>query len=146
MTVAQVWKEIEFDAGHRVPNHHSQCRHLHGHRYKVRLCVEGHIQEGDDPSSEGMVLDFGELKHILNAVKEEYDHKMVLWVEDSIGYTLMQEHTDVGVVPVSWIPTAENFAVDIYKEASFHATLSGMKVVEVQVYETPTSVAVYKGG
>ena len=28
-------RRIEFDAAHRVMEHESKCRHLHGHRYAI---------------------------------------------------------------------------------------------------------------
>ncbi|HCX34237.1 MAG TPA: 6-carboxytetrahydropterin synthase QueD, partial [Rhodocyclaceae bacterium] len=28
----RITRRLEFDAGHRIPDHLSRCRHLHGHR------------------------------------------------------------------------------------------------------------------
>ena len=32
---------IETDTGHRVPNHKSKCRNIHGHRYRWEVELEG---------------------------------------------------------------------------------------------------------
>jgi 6-pyruvoyltetrahydropterin/6-carboxytetrahydropterin synthase len=32
-----ITRRLEFDAGHRIPHHDGQCRHLHGHRYAICL-------------------------------------------------------------------------------------------------------------
>ncbi|MBI4225594.1 6-carboxytetrahydropterin synthase [Candidatus Roizmanbacteria bacterium] len=40
-----ITKIIEFDMGHRIPNHKSQCRNLHGHRYKLEVNLEGDVEE-----------------------------------------------------------------------------------------------------
>ena len=32
-----VTRRLEFDAGHRIPDHRSQCRNLHGHRYVLEI-------------------------------------------------------------------------------------------------------------
>ncbi|MHB8760606.1 MAG: 6-pyruvoyl trahydropterin synthase family protein, partial [Thiobacillus sp.] len=34
-----ITRRLEFDAGHRIPNHGSQCRHLHGHRYALEITL-----------------------------------------------------------------------------------------------------------
>ena len=44
-----ITRRLEFDAGHRIPDHRSQCRHLHGHRYVLEITLSGGVirQEGD---------------------------------------------------------------------------------------------------
>ena len=39
----RITRRLEFDAGHRIPNHISQCRHLHGHRYAIEITLRGNI-------------------------------------------------------------------------------------------------------
>ncbi len=34
---------VETDTGHRVPNHKSKCKHLHGHRYRFEAEIEGDV-------------------------------------------------------------------------------------------------------
>ena len=34
---------IETDTGHRVPNHKSKCKHIHGHRYRWEVEIEGDV-------------------------------------------------------------------------------------------------------
>ena len=34
---------VETDTGHRVPNHKSKCKHMHGHRYRWEAVIEGDI-------------------------------------------------------------------------------------------------------
>ena len=36
---------LEFDAGHRIPNHKSNCKNLHGHRYAIEVTVTGPIHD-----------------------------------------------------------------------------------------------------
>ena len=40
-----ITRRLEFDAGHRIPHHDGQCRHLHGHRYAIELTVSGDVLE-----------------------------------------------------------------------------------------------------
>ena len=40
-----ITRRLEFDAGHRIPHHANQCRHLHGHRYALEITVVGALVE-----------------------------------------------------------------------------------------------------
>jgi 6-pyruvoyltetrahydropterin/6-carboxytetrahydropterin synthase len=139
-----VWKEIEFDAGHRVPDHASKCRNPHGHRYKVRALVVGPLQE--EGSANGMVVDFGEVKEALvKYVHDKFDHGFIVYYQDNAlmsGLQLFSEEADekFKIILFPLVPTAENLAAWIYSELVCHTSLD---VRQVEVYETPTSVAVY---
>ena len=37
----RIRRYVETDTGHRVPNHKSKCRHMHGHRYRFEAEIEG---------------------------------------------------------------------------------------------------------
>lgn len=43
-----ITRRLEFDAGQRIPDHKSQCRHLHGHRYALEITRAGDIIRSDD--------------------------------------------------------------------------------------------------
>ena len=40
-----ITRRLEFDSGHRIPNHDGQCRHLHGHRYAIEVTLTGEIAD-----------------------------------------------------------------------------------------------------
>ena len=52
---------VETDTGHRVPNHSSKCRHMHGHRYRWEAELEGDVVTKRGVSEEGMLIDFSEV-------------------------------------------------------------------------------------
>jgi 6-pyruvoyltetrahydropterin/6-carboxytetrahydropterin synthase len=58
-----ITSRMEFDAGHRIPNHKSTCRNLHGHRYAIEVSLSGEIIQQEDQSDYGMVLDFKDAKN-----------------------------------------------------------------------------------
>ena len=39
----EITTRMEFDSGHRIPNHKSVCKNLHGHRYAIEVTVKGEI-------------------------------------------------------------------------------------------------------
>lgn len=153
-------KEVEFDAGHRVPNHKSKCRNPHGHRYRVRVYATGPIVEESGAPDEGMLVDFSDLKAILTErVHDVLDHGFIVHKDDEqmiealYGYlptdpTMGAASYDWKVIIFPYIPTAENIARWCWEqiqgplETRFR---SGLVLNAVTVYETPTSEATYNG-
>jgi|SRR5690606_13568880 len=139
----RVTKEVEFDTGHRVPLHESKCRNLHGHRYKVKANVVGPLKSAG--SETGMVVDFGYIKRLLTTdVHDVYDHAFVVQSTDTDLCAFLLDST-WNVVVVDFAPTAENMAAAIYKDLAPKVAQMGQDVFleSIEVYETPTSVAVY---
>lgn len=147
-TTARISKEVEFDAGHRVPSHGSKCRNPHGHRYRVRITCEGPIVDHPGAPDDGMLIDFGDLKGLLNEhVHDPHDHAMVVHHEDGVLLEAMRGH-GWKLVVFPYVPTAENFArhfFDVLAPAIAGHFRDGLRLVEVAVWETPTSVAYYTG-
>lgn len=155
----EISKTIGLDMGHRIPDHHSKCRHLHGHRYTVTATVTGELAA--EGSQAGMVMDFGFLKGaMLEAIHDPYDHKLALYAGDPLvpffGRRLPDYlrglDLDHSLVVVSEIPTAENLAQLWYESLEgqiddrIHSALipEEVRLVRLEVQETPTSVAVYQ--
>ena len=133
--------EIKFDAAHRLSNYEGKCSRLHGHTYRAIVTVG---------SSKllpwGAVMDFGDLKKLLKKfVDEKYDHKTILWAKDEENQIIGRVLGEKTVVWMNSNPTAENMAKDIYKSLtpSLRAIHKGVKLVSVELYETPTNKATY---
>ena len=60
----RITRRLEFDAGHRIPDHASQCRHLHGHRYALEITLSGVTINRDGSPVNGMVMDFSQVKEL----------------------------------------------------------------------------------
>ncbi|MCA1806972.1 MAG: 6-carboxytetrahydropterin synthase [Actinobacteria bacterium] len=144
----RISKELELDMGHAVTNHNSKCKHLHGHRYRIRTTVDDKlITEG---SAEGMVIDFSDLKKcMMDVLDAPFDHAFVIWEEDPRVELLEQAHemwhndyNKFHLLP--FVPTAENLAR--YWFALLKNELDAIyniKLYQIEVWETPTSCAVY---
>lgn len=84
----KISKQIEFDYGHRVPDHCSKCFNPHGHRGKVIAHCQSSslIKEGEQS---GMVLDFGFLKNVLqDEIHNLFDHNFLIYQNDQIMRSL----------------------------------------------------------
>ena len=70
---------VETDTGHRVPNHKSKCRHMHGHRYRWEAELEGEVVRESGASDEGMLMDFSDISKILEEhIHDVFDHAVVV--------------------------------------------------------------------
>lgn len=145
----RVSKELEIDMGHAVTNHNSKCKHMHGHRYLIRAWVDDIVIQ-EEGSSEGMVIDFSDLKNALvEVIDEPYDHAFVMWRGDPRIGLLQQAHemwhNDFNKFHgLDFVPTAENLAKHWFHTLKDHLIdLYGIQLVQLDVYETPTSCAVY---
>ena len=68
--IMQVCKSFVFDACHFLPYHDRRCKFMHGHTYHMEICVQNRVLQ-----ETGMVMDFGELKTIVNEdVIDSFDH------------------------------------------------------------------------
>ncbi len=133
--VYTVTKQIHFCYGHRLLNYDGKCRWLHGHNGLVEITLAA-----EKLDERGMVYDFTIITQVIQAwIDEHLDHKMILHRADPLVSTL-QEHGDP-LYLLDENPTAEAIARLIYEEAARQR----FPVVEVRLWETPTSWAAYRG-
>ena len=130
-----VTKRIDFCYGHRLLNYEGKCRHLHGHNGRAVATFES---SGLD--DRGMVLDFGEIKQVLNQwIDDHMDHRMILCRDDPVVPLLRELGEPLFLMDVN--PTAENIAQAIFDAARER----GFPVVEVRFWETPRCFATFTG-
>ncbi len=141
-----ITKEIEIDMAHRVPNHKSKCRNLHGHRYKIEVGVDDKKILDAGSSSEGMVIDFSDLKEVMmEELDVKYDHGLVMYERDEFQmiFAELKENHKQKIIFVTFVPTAENLAQWWFIVMKSKLAERGVKIKHVKVWETPTSTATY---
>jgi 6-pyruvoyltetrahydropterin/6-carboxytetrahydropterin synthase len=131
-------RRIEFDAAHRVMEHESKCKHLHGHRY----AVEATFAAGE-LDKQGRVIDFGMVREMLgNWIDAEWDHNTILNEKDKALGEVISAKTGQKIFYLAANPTAENMAAYLLKTvcpklfAGVNATC-----VKIKLYETPNCYA-----
>jgi 6-pyruvoyltetrahydropterin/6-carboxytetrahydropterin synthase len=121
----EVTVETDFSAGHFLRNYKGKCENPHGHNYRVRVTLAG--AELDEA---GMLLDFKQLKHILEPLIERLDHRML---NDLEPFTELN-------------PSAENMAKYFYDQTRDKlAAITGgrVRVKDCTIWETDTTTATY---
>lgn len=141
----QITTRLEFDAGHRIPSHNSQCRNLHGHRYAMEITLSGDIIQQHGRSDEGMVMDFSDVKAIARkAVVDMWDHAFLVYQGDTVLRDFLDTLPDHKTVVMQSIPTAENMAMEAFRilDAQYRDTYGNhLQLERVRLFETPNSWA-----
>ena len=136
-----ITRRLEFDSGHRIPNHDGQCRHLHGHRYAIEITLTGEVADHPGKADDGMVLDFGDIKRLANQhVVEPWDHAFLVAKEDEALITFLKTLPNHKTVVMEHVPTVENLANAAFAilRPVFAEAFGGRLVLSaIRLYETP---------
>ncbi len=136
---------LEFDAGHRIPNHKSQCKNLHGHRYAIEITLSGDIITQENTSENGMVMDFSDVKGIAKkAVVDVWDHAFLVYQHDAEVLNFLNSLPNHKTVIFPTVPTAENMVAEAFKilKSKYKDSYGNhLKLEKVRLYETPNSWA-----
>lgn len=130
----QVTRKIDFCYGHRLLNYDGKCRYLHGHNGRAVITIES-----ENLDDRGMVMDFSDIKRVIAGwIDDNLDHRMILRHDDPAAPVLRDLGEPLFLIDEN--PTAETIARIIYD----HAVSQGFPVTQVQLWETPNSVATYR--
>lgn len=145
--------EVSFDSSHYLREHKGKCRNLHGHRWRICYGIKSDklISKG---SSEGMIIDFSDMKYIVNEYFETYDHALIV-TKDNDGFSKEEERfikscrdMNFKMVEIPCRSTAENMSrIFFYELGDMLSKKIGNKNIIVDyitVYETPSNAATYR--
>ena len=108
----EITTRMEFDSGHRIPNHKSSCKNLHGHRYAIEVTLKGDIIDKENDSDYGMVMDFKEAKELIRqTIVDPWDHAFIVFERDLEVINFLKSLNDHKTVVLKKVPTAENMAL-----------------------------------
>ena len=116
----EIYKDITFEAAHLLPNlpDDHKCRRLHGHSFKVRITLDGPIQE-----NVGWVKDFSDIKKAFQPIYDQLDHRYLNDIEGLDN------------------PTSENLAKWIWEKIVNKLE----NLIAIEVKETCSSGCIYRG-
>ncbi|AOY57371.1 MULTISPECIES: 6-carboxytetrahydropterin synthase QueD [Desulfococcus] len=112
-----------FAAAHQLRMVGQKCENLHGHNWKVEVCVGGeHLNEA------GVLMDFGDVKRHVADIIREIDHKFL----NELEFFQRVEQ-----------PSSERIAVHIAQELQKRLDTPGVRVTRVSAWESDDACATY---
>jgi 6-pyruvoyltetrahydropterin/6-carboxytetrahydropterin synthase len=120
MATMRIYKEFKFDAAHCLTKVHEghKCGNMHGHTFSLAVHLEGAV----DPAT-GWILDFNEMRELVEPVLEELDHAVLNDIEGLDN------------------PTSENLAIWFWGKLKPSLPL----LAQIGIKETATCGCVYIG-
>lgn len=109
--------QLEFCSAHILVGHQGKCANLHGHNYKTEVCIKGNKLD-----SLGLLIDFADVKKIVNETIDMLDHKYI----NDIDYPEFIEGKT----------SAENIAKFIYENVEKRLAHDTAKLDYVKIFET----------
>ncbi|MCX8083176.1 MAG: 6-carboxytetrahydropterin synthase QueD [bacterium] len=111
-----------FSSAHHLRNYKGKCERIHGHNWKVEVCVSGENLDKD-----GLLIDFCLLKNKL---------------KDVLG---ILDHRDLNAIPFfrKRNPTSENICLYIYEKMTEALKDYSVKVKKITVWENAKQSASY---
>ena len=144
-----ITRKLEFDAGHRIPDHKSQCRNLHGHRYTLEITLTGAVIDVEGSSDNGMIMDFSDVKALAKQhLVDVWDHAFIVYDKDEAVRTFLASLPGHKTVVIYRIPTVENLsrvAFDILRAAFLDRFGTGLHLQKLVLHETPNCWAEITG-
>ena len=134
----RVTKQFKFETGHAIYGYDGLCKNVHGHSFKLDVTIIGQPIKDPDHVKNGMVIDFGDLKTIVNKeIVQPFDHATVLNVK-SPHKEIADEMESRGhkILRVSYQPTCEmmiiDFALKLKAKLPNHLKLYSLKLRETE--------------
>jgi len=112
-----------FAAAHQLQMVAKQCENLHGHNWKIEVCVTG-----KELNPAGVLIDFGELKNRLAEIIDRLDHKFLNELE------ILENRP----------PSSENVARHIAHALDAVLDTPGIRVSSVTAWESDDACATYR--
>lgn len=138
-TKIRITKEFKFEMAHALDYHEGKCKNIHGHSYTLSVRIFGPLIR-ENISKNGMVMDFSDLKRIVNNyIIDDLDHALMLH-KDSSYVQIAKINKDQKLKLVDYQPTCENMLVNFSTIIRKHLP-NGVMLHSLYIRETPTSYA-----
>ena len=141
MAIIRLTKEFSFEAAHALGGYDGPCREIHGHSYRLFVTIKGEPSTDPMNPKQGMVMDFGVLKKIVNEeIISRFDHALVLrsTADEGLRRVLLEQFDNV--VTVEYQPTCENM-LDDFAHRLMKRLPEGVMLHSLRLHETASSYA-----
>jgi 6-pyruvoyltetrahydropterin/6-carboxytetrahydropterin synthase len=143
--ITRIAKDFRWEMAHRLPKHTGGCRNVHGHSYRMWIELAG------EPDGQGMVLDYFDLKKMVDPLVAQIDHAFLCDRSDALIVDFL-ESSGLKAVYVDFPTTAENLAQWFFErlKAMFNpldaqASMKHLSELRVRIQETERTYAEVSG-
>ncbi len=137
MTKIRLTKIFDFEMAHALFNYDGKCRNIHGHSYKLFVTIIGEPIFDSKNHKNGMVMDFGDLKKIVNErIINKLDHHLML--NENSEYKKFFDNLEQECLFTSFQPTCENLLIYFSEILKKHLPCN-VKLFCLKLQETETS-------
>ena len=141
MSIIKITKQFSFEMAHALRNYDGLCRNIHGHSYKMDITLAGQPLHDDTSPKNGMVMDFGDLKKLVNEeIISLLDHALVLNAKTDAQLIAVLKQNYEKIVTVDFQPTTENLLNFIANKLKTRLP-ENVKLCRIRLRETDTSYA-----
>ncbi len=115
-----IFKDFDFDSAHFLPNvsDDHKCKQIHGHTYRMKVFFSDALD-----NHYGWVMDFAEIKKVVNPIINSIDHKLLNDIEGLEN------------------PTCEAISIWLWDKIKAEIPI----LCRIELYVTLTSGVVYEG-
>jgi|SRR5574344_2910498 6-pyruvoyltetrahydropterin/6-carboxytetrahydropterin synthase len=140
MQTVRITKEFRFESAHALTRYDGKCRHIHGHSYILYVTVKGiPICDADSPK-DGMLMDFTDLKAIINDnILGRYDHSLIMCEGSPLSEEISEYYGNVITVPFR--PTCENLVIHFASLINDALKSKSVTLYSLRLHETASSYA-----
>ena len=140
MARIRITKKFRFEAAHALYGYDGKCKNIHGHNYNLFVTIIGVPVKDHSDAKCGMVMDFGDLKKIVNSeIVYKFDHS-VIFNKNSPHKELADEliKNSHKVILADYQPTIEEMVTDFANRISSKLP-SEINLHSLKLEETETS-------
>ena len=141
MSRIRLTRLFTFEMAHALQGYDGPCSNIHGHSYRLEVTVIGSPAEDAAHPKNGMVLDFGDLKRLVQeTVLNNVDHALLLHTDSppDLVETLRRLHHKLLLTPYQ--PTCENMLTD-FSTRLLRAMPANVQLFSLKLWETQNSFA-----
>jgi len=141
MSKIRITREFSFEGAHALKGYDGKCSHIHGHSYRLAVTVVGEPISDESSPKKGMVLDFTDLKRIVNEnIVDKFDHALVMNRNAELADEIQKAYGNV--VVVDFQPTSEMLVIHFANVLS-GLLPEGVELHSIKLWETEKSCAAW---
>lgn len=135
----RVSKTFHFETAHALWGYDGKCKNIHGHSYVLTVTVSGAIINDTSNPKNGMIIDFGDLKKIVNKhIVDEYDHVLLVNGDTPHAKYADVENGHSRIRLCKFQPSCENMLIDMVERIRKHLP-NDIELLHAKLRETVSS-------